>query len=397
MRSVTLFILAALSSFYSFSGELTDAFKNGDLLLDMQLRLETVDMDGFSEDALAPTLRTRLGYRTAAYHHWYLLADFEDLYAISDDHYNNTKNGNIEYPVVVDPDDTELNQAYLAWKPTKKRAVKLGRQRLIFDNARFVGNVGWRQNEQTFDGITWTESFNEKSKLTLAYIANINRIFGENHPDPLKADLRTSTILANFKLAKMPLGDLVVFGYFIDFDDLPANSQRTLGFRLNGKQEMGDMAWVYELSYADQTDYADGSDFIDTNYYRVTFGPKWANYTLTLNYEVLGGDGGYGFSTPLATLHAFNGWADQFLGTPANGLVDTFVQFNYVRNKWKMVAAYHQFEADEGGSDYGTELDFLTAYKINKQWDTGLKYADYAEDGFKADTSKLWLWVHFKP
>ncbi|MDJ0837692.1 MAG: alginate export family protein, partial [Acidobacteriota bacterium] len=359
-------------------------------------RLETVDIDGFEEEALAPTFRTRLGYQTAPYRNWHLLVDFEDIYVISDDDYNDTKNGNVAYPVVADTDDTELNQAYLAYKPNKNRALHLGRQRLVLDNARFIGNVGWRQNEQTFDGMVWRESFTEKSTMTLAYIANVNRVFGENHPNPLLSDFRTSTILANYKLSKMPFGNLTLFGYFIDLDDLPSASQRSLGVRLDGKHKAGDMTWLYELSYANQADHADGSDVIDADYMRVTIGPQWANYTITLNYEVLGGDGDYGFSTPLAPRHGFNGWADIFLNTPDTGLVDLFLQFNYVRDKWKMIAAWHHFESDEGSLDYGTELDLLVGYQFDKNWDLGLKYADYAEDGYRSDTTKFWLWLHFK-
>ena len=33
--------------------------------------------------------------------------------------------------------------------------------------------------------------------------------------------------------------------------------------------------------------------------------------------------------TPLATLHAFNGWADMFLTTPANGLQDLYFRASY--------------------------------------------------------------------
>ena len=35
------------------------------------------------------------------------------------------------------------------------------------------------------------------------------------------------------------------------------------------------------------------------------------------------------FQTPLATLHAFNGWADKFLSTPVNGIEDL-----YFRVRW---------------------------------------------------------------
>ncbi len=47
--------------------------------------------------------------------------------------------------------------------------------------------------------------------------------------------------------------------------------------------------------------------------------------TLGVGYELLGSDDGVAaFQTPLATLHKFNGFADQFLVTPAGGLQDIY-------------------------------------------------------------------------
>lgn len=55
-------------------------------------------------------------------------------------------------PAVIDPAGVELNQLWLAWKGERGGAT-LGRQRLQLDNQRWVGNSGWRQNEQTFDAL----------------------------------------------------------------------------------------------------------------------------------------------------------------------------------------------------------------------------------------------------
>jgi len=373
-----------------------DALKNGDLLLDMRLRLESVDLGSLDDDAFAPTLRTRLGYRTEPYQGWSFTIDFENITAISDDSYNDTKNGNGTRPVVADPEDTELNQVNLTYAFAKNRRIILGRQRLILDNARFVGNVGWRQNEQTYDGVLYKHGFGEKHDLTLGYLANANRIFGEHHPNPIRADLRQQSYLANMKM-KLPIGTLAIFGYFFDIDDLPATSHRNLGFRLNGKHKASEqMTLLYELSYVDQDSFADGSDIIDAEYIRASLGSKWANLTLQAHYEVLGGDGNYGFSTPLATLHAFNGWADIYLGTPANGLVDTFLQIAYAKSGWKAAAFYHNFESDQGSTDYGTELDMVVTRKFTKKCDGGLKLADFSSDTRAPDATKIWLWAHYK-
>ena len=50
--------------------------------------------------------------------------------------------------------------------------------------------------------------------------------------------------------------------------------------------------------------------------------PTTGIVTVKAAYESLEGNGARGFSTPLATLHAFQGWADVFLNTPADGVDD---------------------------------------------------------------------------
>src|SRR3546814_3293516 len=69
------------------------------------------------------------------------------------------------------------------------------------------------------------------------------------------------------------------------------------------------------------------------------------------------GNGVVAFQTPLATLHAFNGWADRFLSTPGNGLEDIYVGVGGKHGQWNWQALWHDFSADRGGADYGTELD----------------------------------------
>ncbi len=393
MRKIAI-LLALFAAIQTFGGELSDAVKNGKLVLNLRYRLESVDQDNLGDDALASTLRTRLGYQFGAYKGWQLLVDFENITSIGDDTYNSTSNGKGTRPVVADPEDTEVNRLQFVYTGFKNQAFVIGRQRIIFDNARFVGNVGWRQNEQTFDGLVWQYKKGKRATFTLAYLDNVNRIFGEHHPNPLNADLRLNSFVAHAKIAKLPVGNLSVFGYFLDIEDLPVISHQDLGLRLNGAWKVNDtLSFVHDLSYATQSDYADGSANIDADYYYIGWGPKWKSFTATANYEVLGGDGTWGFATPVATLHAFNGWADRFLGTPANGLVDTFAKFVYKSKGWTAIVIYHQFDSDEGSFDYGEEWDALLAKKFNKHVSGGLKLADYSAKDFSVDGTKIWAFV----
>jgi hypothetical protein len=73
--------------------------------------------------------------------------------------------------------------------------------------------------------------------------------------------------------------------------------------------------------------------------------------------EFLSGDAnktGQSYTTPLATLHKFNGWADQFLGTPDDGLEDAYVKFSTKLADYKLTVMYHDFSAEDSGNDYGS-------------------------------------------
>ena len=69
-------------------------------------------------------------------------------------------------------------------------------------------------------------------------------------------------------------------------------------------------------------DHADNPTFMDADYLmaQVTFPLKPAK--VSIGYEVCRIVTEV-FKTPLATLHKFQGWADKFLGTPANGVKDS--------------------------------------------------------------------------
>ncbi|MED5432308.1 MAG: alginate export family protein, partial [Pseudomonadota bacterium] len=129
------------------------ALKSGTPLLNMRLRYEEVDSDAFTEEGQALTLRTRLGYQSGKFYGFDVMGEFEDTHIVGQvDNYAPNQAG---YPVIADPEVTELNRAAISY--TGSNALEgfsaiYGRQRIIYDNARFVGNVGWRQDEQTFDG-----------------------------------------------------------------------------------------------------------------------------------------------------------------------------------------------------------------------------------------------------
>ena len=388
---------------------LTEAFSEGSVKANILLRYETVDDDTRSRDADAVTLRTRLGYETGSFHGWKLFAEIEDVTAI-DDSYNSTTNGNTQYPVVADPEETELNRLTLSYSGLADTWIKAGRQRIILDNARFIGNVGWRQNEQTFDGLKITNSSLADTKLTYAYLTKAHRIFGDNNRAG-NSDMNSH--LLNVAYSGLELGKLTAYGYWLGFDDNsaigPGAGTRTLGVSFDGSKPLNDdFKLVYRAELADQSDYDDGASTNDADYQLGELGIKYKKFTVKVGQETLEGDGTYGFSTQLATGHKFNGWADNFLATPRDGLEDTYVTAIGWLGGVKLLATYHWFESDKDSYDYGEELNLLAVKKINKQFTVGAKYADYETDNnttllarvgstgpAAVDREKFWLWAAY--
>jgi len=160
---------------------------------------------------------------------------------------------------------------------------------------------------------------------------------------------------------------------------------------------MGDMTGIYTLEYATQSDYEQGSSAIDADYSLIELGLKISGVTAKLGYEILGSDSFSSFETPLATKHAFNGWTDQFLNTPPNGLKDLYLTVGGKVQGIKLLGVYHDFKADSGGASYGNEIGFLAAKKFGKHYSAGLKYASFSSDSTSyVDTDKIWIWGGIK-
>lgn len=352
--------------------------------LDLRYRVESVSDEAFAEDALAATLRTRLGYRSGELLGWQAYIEFEDVRPLGATDFNSTTNGKTEYPVVADPKDTELNQAYVSHALADGRFV-LGRQRINLANQRFFGAVGFRQNEQTYDAAL-LELPVAGGRLQAAYIDRVNRIFGAHHPNPASADTQTQTAFVDYERA---FGGVTGAAYvhLIEFDDATAASHSNLGLRVSGKPG----AFDWRLEYTTQQDYADGADTIDADYLRGDIGYRHKNFHIGVYHEVLGSDGVYAFQTPFATLHAFNGAADKFLTTPVNGLADTALNLDGSMGAWKFGFVYHQYDADEGSADYGTEYGLFAARKFAERWNFRAEIADYSAEAYSTDTTKLWF------
>lgn len=380
---------------------LSDALSGGKAYVDMRYRYEHVSQDGFAENAVASTLRTKLGYTTGIYKGLSAKVEFENSTNIFDDKYNSTTNGRVVFPVVADPDHTEVNQAYLAFTGIDKTTIVAGRQAVNLDNQRFIGTVGFRQNDQTYDAAAIINKSLPDTTVLYGYVWNVNRIFGDDHPF---GDLGTETHLLNINYGGLKDIKISAYAYLIDLDHSAVQglSSQTYGVRLSGKSALAEKtALHYAVEYSNQSDHGGNPVDFSTRYLLAEAGVSFSGLTFKAGFESLGSDNGnFSFQTPLATLHKFNGWADKFLSTPVNGLDDLYISAAYVvkaessaLNGLKLVVVYHDFNSQVGDLNYGTEFDVLISKKINKTFSVSLKYADYAADGFASDTRKIWFTI----
>ena len=157
---------------------------------------------------------------------------------------------------------------------------------------------------------------------------------------------------------------------------------------------------LYTVEFADQADYADGDGRIDATYSRLGAGAQWGDFYLRIDRELLGSnDAQYAFQTPLGTNHLFQGWADQFLTTPRQGIDDVFVSAGAKLGKAQLLAEYHRFDSDAGSIDFGEEFDFGASYPLLAKLTGKLEYANYRGGDIAAgsprDIRKIWATLIF--
>jgi hypothetical protein len=371
----------------------SEALANGTSTGDFRLRFESVDQNNALKDAEALTLRSRISYTTGTVSNMSATVEFEDVRIVGGiGDYNNPVDGRPGYSVVADPEQTEIDQAFVQYK-TDQFTARYGRQVLTLDNHRFTGHVGWRQDRQTFDAFSAKYTGVENLTATYAYLLKRNRIFG----DELDIQSKDHLLNASYKTA---IGTVTAYGYFLEEDKVGEKAFNTLGLRYTGSADFSATHVSYTAEFATQKkDDALGADF-DADYWLLEAGVSGSGMTAKLGYEVLGSDGGqYGFSTPLATLHAFNGWTDSFLGTPNEGLVDLYVSVGGKLGGGKLSVVYHDFKADEASATVdklGREYGIVYSRKFGKNYTAGIKYASYKAGDIKVDTDKLWVWVGAK-
>lgn len=346
----------------------------GKVNVDSRLRYEVFDQSG-GLDVDGISHRIRYGYTTPEQEGITAMVEGETLYAWG--------HGADLHPADNAGDGTDLNQLWLAYRNEELGQAKVGRQVYTLDDHRFIGHVGWRQNIQTFDALTAQVEPMEKIVLRGFLIDGVNTVTAAHH------DVEAHGINGSYQLTDSHV--LTAFYYSLQGrEDLAVGSNDTAGIRFTGSAKSGEFTWKYAFSYARQWENNDypGQDF-SHDYAAADVSANFDWGSLGAGYERLGGNGAHGFTTPLATLHKFNGFADVFLGASAggglvNGLKDTYIFASLtlpVAKGIRVQSIYHWFSPSRGEGDYGTEIDLVVGYSLTERLSLLSKYGDYKSDG----------------
>jgi hypothetical protein len=379
---------------------LADAFTGGTPSIEVRPRYEFVDQHG-KASAEAFTMRTLLGFSTQPVDD---IAATVQLINVADiaGTYNSLVDGKTRYATIADPDATNINQAFASYTGLPDTSVAVGRQIINLDDVRFVGNVDFRQNMQTFDAVTATSKPLPDVKLTGGYVWGIKDIVNRHIP--------TRIFLGEAGWSPMKAIQVEAFSYWYgnEAGSVIAGAAgcglagpqacNSVTYGMRGHGEIGlpsDLKIEYRGTYARQSSYDGGSALIDADYIQASGKLDWNGTNIGAEYMLMGsnGNGTYGFQTPLATKHAFNGWAEMFLTTPPKGLatVDAFAGTKIFDAT--LLAKYYRFKSDFKDLSYGDEWDVSLNYKFSAHIQAGIEYADYHAAGFGASTRAGWLFA----
>lgn len=371
-----------------------------DPIVEGRVRYEHVDHPATDADALTMRLRAGAEFKLG---HFSILAEAEGTLAAIDDYSafpfaaasNQRRPG---YSVVADPMNVELNRLQFQYKlPTA--TFTLGRQRINLDDQRWVGSVGWRQNEQTFDAVRMEAKVGPVT-LDGTYSIGQRTLFGID-AGPRQA-YQGVFFFAGAGVKAGPV-QVKAFAYLLDYDEgfFASNSSKTFGLRASTAVPLSPaIKLALAASYARQSDYGSNPFDYAADYLSAEGTLSIKGLGISAGYEKLGSDNGRGLQTPMATLFKFNGWADVFLTTPAAGLQDVYGGVAYKFDGVKALpglnagVTYHRFDSDVGGIEYGDEWNAQLGFSVSRVALLA-RYANYRAKGFGVDTEKFWLQAEF--
>lgn len=302
----------------------------------------------------------------------------------------------------------------------KNLSLRLGRQELVYDNSRILGNSGWLQQARSHDlallkfrgyveahlGVAYHESGNRKNNIysgpdayKFLQFVWINKSFGNFKLSLLGVNNGIPSNITNQRgeIIAQKIRYTQTFGPYLEYTagrfSLSGNAYYQTGKLVNGKS-------VSAFEYLIESTWNPGS-----------------NLTLGAGYEELSGTSAAepgtkatSFATLYSSGHKFNGHMDYFYAgnhSGSVGLRDLYFKAGYKIQRINLGLDLHRFwaQADLAGDpdrSLGTEFDFYTGYKINESIELNVGYSHLLPastleilKGGNADAVQNWGWIMF--
>lgn len=363
---------------------------------DGRLRYQTLDQENLPDISEALTLSVQTGLEFEVSNLFSALVEIEGNEQLIDD-FNDSVNGNINAPTIIDVETIELNRLQLQTEFIPGTRLTVGRQRFALDNWRFLGRWEFRQNDQTFDALR-AEVTLGKGQLNLGYFNKVHRHFGNDSP---VGEFSGDSYIINYA-HPLPLGQLSLFHYALDLETgLAANpidtfSNQTTGIRWHGRRHWDKYGLAWDASFARQSDFADNPNSYEAFYRDIGLEFQYDRLKLDLGLEVLGSDDGIALQAPLGSLHSFQGVTDRFFTTPTDGIKDYHINFKTdfgTLGPIKRIRAnigYHNFTSDVSRRNYGEEFNLSLSGNIS---DLTLLF-EFGDYKTKASADEVGLFTH---
>lgn len=324
----------------------------------------------------------------------------------------------------------DLHQAFFTLKNTMDSgiALKIGRQEMVYDEARLIGNIGWIQQAQSFDAVRadvktgdigWT-AFYAQTTAKDTHPTLSNSLGGpantfESSFSGLRATYSLGgkdriTPYAYYAFNPTRSGNGVV-------DPTPDQALNILYTGLYVSKHIGDFRLRFDGAY--QSGDKDAATTFGAYMLTAAVSTKldiaegakvalWADY---LSGDSNGAADGKikTFTTPYATNHKFYGHMDKFLNIPAHGLIDLVFKGSVKATpKLRFQLHAHMFRADKSTAtltdkDLGSEIDLDLSYALATNTKLRIGYSHYfkggAQNGATTGNTTLnsnWAWAQMQ-
>ncbi len=279
---------------------------------------------------------------------------------------------------------TEIHQAWAKINLGKKYAFKFGRQEIILDDHRIIGNVGWAQQARSFDAGIFKANYNNGWKADLGFAFNQTDNSFTNGSIYEGTDFKSMQYLwlhKDFKNLKASFLALNTGWQDIDpvTGDKNSGTQNRQTWGTHLKYNSGNLDLTGNIYYQSGEDLAEH----DINAWLIGLDARYEfknDLSIGVGGEYISGtdydetDDNNSFNPLFGTNHKFNGLMDYFyVGNHIDdvGLIDLYANIGYVKNKWFIKGTVHSFSAPaempaDSDSYLGAELDITAGYEYTK-------------------------------